>query len=125
MIPIGGHDITPAASVHNLGVYFDSELSMCRHTDVITERCYCYALLRRQLYAPIRRHTSSTVMQLLMTSLALSWLDYCNSALFGLPASNIHRLQAVQTAAARLVFNIRRSKGTRTTSPTHSSRCIG
>ena len=124
VIPIGGHDITPAASVHNLGVYFDSELSMRRHIDVITENCYCYALFR-QLYAPNRRHTSSTVMQLLMTSLALSRLDYCNSALFGLPASIIHRLQAVQNAAARLVFNIRRSKGTRTTSPTHSSRCIG
>ena len=40
MIPIGGHDITPAASARNLGVYFDSELSMRRHIDVITARCY-------------------------------------------------------------------------------------
>ena len=79
-------------------MYFDFELSMRRHIDVITARCYASL---RQLRA-IRRYTSPTVMQLLVTSLALSWLDYCNSALFGLPASSIHRLQAVQNAAARL-----------------------
>ena len=109
MIPIGGHDITPAAFARNLGVHFDSELSMRRHIDVITARC-CASF--RQLCA-IRRYTSPpspVVMQSLVTSLVLSRLDYCNSALFGLPASSIHHLQAVQNAAARLVFNIRRSE---------------
>ena len=72
----------------------------------ITARC-CASL--RQLRA-IRRYTSPAVMQSLVTSLVLSRLDYCNSALFGLPASSIHHLQAVQNAAARLVFNIRRSE---------------
>ena len=106
MIRIGGHDITPAASARNLGVYFDSELSMRRHIYVITARCYASL---RQLRA-IRRYTSPAVMQSLVTSLVLSRLDYCNSALFGLPASSIHRLQAVQNAAARLIFNIRLSE---------------
>ena len=107
MIRISIHDITPAASARNLGVDFDYELSMRRHIDVITARCYASL---RQLRAIRRYYTSPTVMQLLMTSLALSRLDYCNSALFGLPASSIHRLQAVQNAAARLIFNIRRSE---------------
>ena len=57
VIRIGGHDITPAASARNLGVYFDSELSMRRHIYVITERCYASL---RQLRT-IRRYTSSTV----------------------------------------------------------------
>jgi len=48
-------------------------------------------------------------MQSLVTSLVLSRLDLFNCVLVGLPASGIRRLQTVQNAAARLVFNIRRS----------------
>ena len=48
-------------------------------------------------------------MQSLVTSLVLSRLDLFNCVLFGLPASSIRRPQTVQNAAARLVFNIRRS----------------
>jgi hypothetical protein len=41
-------------------------------------------------------------MQSLATSLVLSRLDYCNSALYGLPATAVHRLKAVQNVAAGL-----------------------
>jgi hypothetical protein len=78
---------------------------MCRHIDVIT--AWCYATLR-QLRA-VRQSVSQPVMQYLVTSLVLSRLDHFNSVLFGLPASNIRRLQTVHNAAAGLVFNIRRS----------------
>jgi hypothetical protein len=104
-ICIGGHDVPPVSSARNLGVYIDSALSMRRHIDVIAARCFA---MLRQLRA-IRRFTSPSVMQTLVTSLVLSRLDYCNSVMYGLPASSINRLQTVQNAAARLVFNIRRS----------------
>ena len=104
-ICIGGHDALPVSSARNLGVYIDSALSMRRHIDVISARCFA---VLRQLRA-IRRFTSLSVMQTLVTSLVLSRLDYCNSVLYGLPASSISRLQTVQNAAARLVFNIRRT----------------
>jgi hypothetical protein len=104
-ISVGGHDILLAASARNLGVYFDSDLSMRRHIDVISARCYATL---RQLRA-VRRYVSSPVMQSLVTSLVLPRLDLFNCVLFGLPASSIRRLQTVQNAAARLIFNIRRS----------------
>ena len=35
-------------------------------------------------------------------------LDYCNSLLINLPLTHIQRLQSVQNAAARLIFNLKR-----------------
>ncbi len=103
-IRVNGSDVLPVSSARNLGVYFDSALSMRRHINVITARCYT---VLRQLRA-IRRYVQPSVMQSLVTALMLTRLDYCNSVLFGLPSSSIRRLQTVQNAAARLVFNIRR-----------------
>jgi len=50
------------------------------------------------------------LFQSLVVVLVLSWLDYCNSTLAGLPANLIRRLQSVQNAAVRLIFGIRRSE---------------
>ncbi|KAI4876496.1 hypothetical protein NFI96_010593, partial [Prochilodus magdalenae] len=44
--------------------------------------------------------------QLLVQSLDISRLDYCNSILAGLPLRAIRPLQFVQNAAARLIFNL-------------------
>jgi hypothetical protein len=46
----------------------------------------------------------------MVTSLVLTRLDYCNSTLNALPAVQLRRLQSVQNAAARLVYNLRRSE---------------
>ena len=43
---------------------------------------------------------------MLVTSLILQRLDYCDSALAELPASSIKPLQRVQNAAARFVLNL-------------------
>jgi len=60
----------------------------------------------------IRRSVPLPVFQfqLLVVALVHSRLDYCNSLLINLPASLIQRLQSVQNAAARLIFNMRRSE---------------
>jgi hypothetical protein len=96
-----GTAIIPQLSVRNLGVYFDSALTMREH---VTRRCFG-AL--RQLRT-VREQVPTSVFQSLVTALALSRLDYGNATLVGLPQDQLRRLQAVQNAAARLIFGFRR-----------------
>ena len=47
---------------------------------------------------------NTDIATLLVSSLVLSKLDYCNSLLAGLPSEKLKKLQTVQNNAARLVF---------------------
>ncbi len=53
----------------------------------------------------IRPFLSEHATQLLVQTLVLSRLDYCNALLACLPANSIKPLQLIQNAAARLIFN--------------------
>ncbi len=56
---------------------------------------------RRKIRPFLTEHAS----QLLIQTLVISWLDYCNALLPGLPACAIKPLQMIKNTAARLVFN--------------------
>jgi hypothetical protein len=105
-LSFGGYDILPSRSLRSLSAYFDADLSLRSHIAVIVARCFATL---RQLRG-IHRYVAVPVLQTLATSLALTRLGYCNSLLFGLPASQIARIQSVQNASARLMFNLRRSE---------------
>ncbi|KAI5101123.1 hypothetical protein C0J45_8326, partial [Silurus meridionalis] len=49
---------------------------------------------------------STQAAQVLVHSLVISRLDYCNSLLAGLPLNGIRPLQMIQNAAAQLVFSL-------------------
>ena len=94
--------VAPEASVRDLGVHLDSDMSMtCRCTRTshnssvrATESC-------RQLRS-IRRSLPRSAMTTLVTSFIMSKVDYCNVALLGL-----HPVQFMN-AAARLTSDARR-----------------
>lgn len=90
--------------VRNLGVLFDSELSMAAHVDKTRQT----ALLHLRNISRIRKYITLPVAKSLITSLVLSRLDYCNSLLAGCPGYLTKRLQLVQNFAARVVLRKRR-----------------
>jgi len=88
--------------VRDLGVWFDFELSMKIHISRVVSICYYHLRRLHQLQHCLSQSTQT----MLVTSLILQRLDYCNSVLAGLPASIIKPLQRVQNAAARFVLNL-------------------
>jgi len=72
------------------------------HISRVVSICYYHLRHLRQL----QHCLSQSTLIMLVTSLILQRLDYCNSVLAGLPASSIKPLQRVQNATARLVLNL-------------------
>ncbi|KAI4903993.1 hypothetical protein NFI96_024213, partial [Prochilodus magdalenae] len=101
-ILFGNSLIAPTEDAGSLGVILDGQLSFSAHIANLTRSC------RSLLYNiwRIRSFLSQEATQLLVQSLVISRLDYCNSLLAGLPLRAIRPLQLIQNAAARLIFNL-------------------
>ncbi|KAK3518316.1 hypothetical protein QTP86_003620, partial [Hemibagrus guttatus] len=101
-ISLSNSMISPTACACNLGVTMDNQLSFSSHVTNVTRSCqFLLYNIRR-----IRPFLSTQATQVLVQSLVISRLDYCNSLLAGLPLNAIRPLQMIQNAAARLVFNL-------------------
>ncbi len=100
-IQLGSSTITPSASVRNLGVIFDDQLTFKEHIAKTARSCrFALHNIRK-----IRPFLTEHAAQLLVQALVISRLDNCNALLAGLPSNTIKPLQMIQNAAARLVFN--------------------
>ena len=97
----GSDLITPSPKARNIGVTFDSTLSMVPHINNICKSSFYH--LRN--ISRIRKYISVKTTETLVHAFISSKLDHCNSVLFGLPKNLIDKLQAVQNASARLIIN--------------------
>jgi len=96
--------VQPSASVRNLGVLFDADLSLAVHVNKLTARCY--SSLHR--IKSCRRALSRSASVTLINGLIVSRLDYCNSVLAGCNKQLVDKLQRVLNWAARMIFGDRR-----------------
>ena len=98
-INILGNQVSPAQSVRNLGVVFDSNFTFSNHVSQVIKSTRVQA---RDLYR-IRPLLDLNTSVLLANSLVSSRLDYCNSLFLSLTDFELRRLQLVQNSLCRVV----------------------
>ena len=96
--------IRVAESARDLGVVIDSKLSLSAHVAALC-RSVSTTCANSAQCSDHSAQCSEAARTLVFIS---NRLDYCNSLLYGLPHSLIHRVQSVQNAAARLLAGTRR-----------------
>ena len=98
-INILGNQVSPAQSVKNLGVVFDSNFTFSDHVSQVIKPTRAHA---RDLYR-IRPLLDLKTSVLLANALVSSRLDYCNSLFLSLTDFELRRLQLVQNSLCRVV----------------------
>ena len=93
-ITVGDTVVEAKSVVRNLGSWFDCNLDMSSH---ISKQC------ASAFYHLHSRFLSTDTTKVLVHAFVTSCVDYCNSLLYGLPASHLNKVQRVLNAAARLV----------------------
>ena len=98
-ITVGDTVVEAKSVVRNLGSWFDRNLDMSSH---ISKQC-ASAFYHLHNISRIRRFLSTDTTKALVHAFVTSRVDYCNSLLYGLPASHLNKVQRVLNVAARLV----------------------
>jgi hypothetical protein len=92
--------LSPVTSARNLGVIFDNNLTFSQHISAISKSCFLNIRDLRRIRSTIDQTTACTIA----TSLVHSKIDYCNSLLLNLPATQTNRLQLVLNFIISLLF---------------------
>ena len=98
-VDMGNSSIASTSCVRNLGVMFDSNMTMEQQVNAVCRSSY--GQLRK--IGRIRRYLSSGATKSLVNGLVTSHMDYCNALLHVLPNALIDKLQRVQNTAARII----------------------
>ena len=99
-LQIGTELIEPSDNVRNLGIIFDSQMSMSLH---ITGLCKSLSYQLRNI-SQIRRFLDQDSCHHIVRSLVLSRLDYSNALFLGINQTDLNKLQRLQNWAAKLIF---------------------
>ena len=103
-LTVGNCSIKPVESVRNLGVTLDKHASFELHVKNIATS----AFLKIREIAYYRKFLTFESAKTLIHAYVTGIIDYCNSLLYGLPNTQIKRLQSVLNTAARVVTMTRK-----------------
>ena len=100
-VDILGNFLSPAGTVRNLGIWFDSDFSFSRHVQNICKSCFAQIRDLKHLRGYLTHHAALMAVNALVGSR----LDCCNSLFRSLSALDLRKLQCVQNSLARIVTN--------------------
>jgi len=96
--------LDPPMAAKNLGVFVDGKTSMRSQISHVVASCFS---AKRQIRS-IRRSLPSAALEMLITCLVHSGLDYSSVVFAGLPARDIRRLKSVLNSSIQLVTGARK-----------------
>ena len=100
-IRVDSNVVTCVQNAKNLACWFDSQMKMDTHVTKCCKAAFFHLYNIRRIRKFLDQHTT----QILVQAFVISRLDYCNSLFYGLPSTQLRKLQDVQNAAARLICN--------------------
>jgi len=100
-LTLGGAHVVQSDDVRVLGVQLSSDLSLDKHVNVVSAKCFFQL---RQLRR-IRRSLDDDSVATLVHAFVASRVDCCGSLLIGAPRKTTDKLQRVLNSAARIVSN--------------------
>ena len=103
-VTVCGHVLKPSRATKYLGVWLSEDLSWARHARMLTGRCY--SALRT--LARLRSALTISARILLVRSLALVHLQYCNTVLTGADQRTMSFLRVAQNSCVRFIYNLPR-----------------
>ena len=99
-ITIGDSQITPSSQARNLGVIFDSTMTLKPHiSNIVRVSSFHIRNISR-----IRKYLNQSAAEQIIHAFVISRLDNGNALFYGLPQNQISRLQHIQDTAALLVL---------------------
>jgi len=103
-VNVGSTAVHKTSKARNLGVIFDENLNLGSHVSNICKRSYLHL---RNLSA-IRKFLDLDSAKKAVQAFVSSTLDYGNSLLYGIPKTQLQRLQVVQNSAVRVIVGARK-----------------
>ena len=103
-INLNGTEIKHSSSVQNLGYLMDSKLKNDAHINKVCSTCFLYL----QNIIKVRHLMDKKTAQVVVQTLVLSRIDYCNALMMGLAEYQINKLQRIQNMACRVICSVRK-----------------